>query len=472
MPEIVCPIAFHARRTPRACAVRDHGVDISYLELDRRVDALARRITANGLASGRRVGIGARNSLDHIVALFSLWRAGSVTVLFNHRYPVAAARALASRLACAVFVDSDGLGAFTAALPLGNTDMGDGAGFAASQPAAIVFSSGSQGMPKAALLTCGNFYYNAVGAEAAIVVTPRDRWLLSLPLFHVGGIGVLWRCFLAGAAVVLGHNEESLGAGLERDGVTLMSLVPAQLARWLRVPGGMASARGLKAVLLGGAPIPAGLLEKAVAAGLAVHITYGLTEAASQVATSCRIEAAAIASPRACVLPYREVKLGNDGEILVRGPVVFSGYESASGLEKPFDVEGWFATGDVGELDACGGLRVRGRKDNMFFRGGENIQPEEIEALLVKVPGVEAALVGGRPDEEFGSIPVALVRCAPGSGVSRALLVAPLCRDLPQFKVPADFFRWPAIGGAEPLKVDRSRWTRVLVSGEGLERIV
>ena len=171
------------------------------------------------------------------------------------------------------------------------------------------------------------------------------------------------------------------------------------------------------------------------------------------------------------VLPYRELKLADDGEIMVKGAVLFQGYACASGMEKPFDADGWFATGDTGELDADGRLRVKGRKDNMFFRGGENIQPEEVEAWLLKVPGVAAALVAGKPDEEFGSVPVALIRCVRGAEVSRALLAAHLCRSLPKFKVPADFFRWPQAEGPEPLKVDRPRWAGVLVSGEGLERI-
>ena len=432
---------------------------------------MGRRIRGNGPAAGSRVGLFARNSLDYIVVLFSLWRAGCVSVLFNPRYPVSAARGLASRLACASFVDDSDLAACVAALPLAEPDTGDAVGFAADQAAAIVFTSGSQGTPKAAVLTCGNFYYNALGAAEVIAFTSSDRWLLSLPLFHVGGLGVLWRCFSGGGAVVLGNYAKSLGAGIERDGVTHMSLVPAQLARLLKLSDSMAAVRVLKAVLLGGAPIPASLLEKAVAGGLAVHVTYGLTETASQVATSFRFEAGNIAAASACVLPYREVKLGADGEILVRGPVLFAGYASSSGLEKPFDADGWFATGDLGELDEMARLRVKGRKDNMFFRGGENIQPEEIEARLGNIPGVDAALVAGKFDEEFGSVPVALVRCASGAKIARSRLVEQLCRDLPKFKVPVDFFHWPVTDGPEVLKVDRQRWVAVLCSGEGLERI-
>ncbi len=469
MPDIACPVALHARRSPQACAVRDHGVDISYLELDRRVDTLARHFAAKGFGPGSRVGLLARNSLDYIVVLWSLWRAGCVSVLFNHRHPLPAARALAEQLRCAAFVIEDELAGFVAVGPWVDGGAGGSPCFAAGQRAAIVFTSGSQGAPKAALLTCGNFYFNALGAAETVPMTPRDRWLLSLPLFHVGGLGVLWRCFSSGSAVVLGNDEPNPAEVIERDGVTHMSLVPAQLARLLKVQGNVAAARTLKAILLGGAPIPANLLEKAVTAGLAVHVTYGLTEAASQVATSSRLEPGDIAAAR--VLPYREVKLGAGGELLVRGPVLFAGYERTSGLEKPFDADGWFVTGDTGELDDEGRLRVKGRKDNMFFRGGENIQPEEIEARLMRVPGVDAALVAGKPDEDLGSVPVALVRSAPGAPVSRALLVAQLCRDLPKFKVPVDFFRWPASNGIEPLKVDRPRWADVLISGEGLERI-
>jgi O-succinylbenzoic acid--CoA ligase len=133
----------------------------------------------------------------------------------------------------------------------------------------------------------------------------------------------------------------------------------------------------------------------------------------------------------------------------VRGETLFAGYVEGAAIDRPLDTDGWFRTGDLGELDADGYLRVRGRKDNLFVSGGENIQPEEIEEVLCRLEGVEDAVVVPIPDPEFGSRPVAFVRGGRLDDPTRAL--EPL---LPRFKIPVAFHRWP--GGVEGMKVDRA----------------
>jgi o-succinylbenzoate---CoA ligase len=314
--------------------------------------------------------------------------------------------------------------------------------------ATIVFTSGSTGTPKAALHTFGNHHYNALGSNGNIVLRPEDRWLHSLPLYHVGGISILFRCLLAGATITLPGQEAPIGESIADLGATHVSLVSTQLLRLLREDTNLG---GLKAVLMGGGPVSASLVDEAVSRGLPIHTSYGLTEMASQVTTTppgAPLEALRTAGR---VLPEREVSISEEGEILVRGATLFAGYVEGGKLDLPLDTDGWFHTGDLGELDENGCLRVLGRKDNLFVSGGENIQPEEIEEALSALPGVEAAVVVPVDDPEYGQRPVAFVRMENGSTVD----VAPeLEKVLPRFKIPVAFYAWPEESGG--MKVNRA----------------
>jgi o-succinylbenzoate---CoA ligase len=247
-------------------------------------------------------------------------------------------------------------------------------------PAIVLFTSGSSGTPRPAVLTYGNMYHNACGANANLPLDQDDRWLLNLPLFHVSGLSILFRCLLARAAVVIAAAGESPLEALRRLRPTFVSMVPAQLHDLLTAPEGNALA-GVKVVLLGGAPAPPALLAKAREHGWPVFPTYGMTETASQIATASTTDGQRIsADSSGNVLHGREVMLAGDGEILVRGPCLFAGYYTPNGLVLPLDRDGWFHTGDLGTIDEFGRLTVLGRKDALIISGGENIQPEEVEA--------------------------------------------------------------------------------------------
>ena len=154
--------------------------------------------------------------------------------------------------------------------------------------ATIIFTSGSTHEPKAAVHSYGNHHYNAVASNKNIPLAPADRWLLSLPLYHVGGLGILFRSFMAGAAVVIPRNRKNLVEDIKRYDVTCVSLVSTQLNRMLNDHGNVQTLAKMKAILLGGGPIPSRLYREARKNKLPVYATYGLTESSSQVATSDR----------------------------------------------------------------------------------------------------------------------------------------------------------------------------------------
>jgi O-succinylbenzoic acid--CoA ligase len=233
-----------------------------------------------------------------------------------------------------------------------------------------------------------------------------DRWLLTLPLFHVGGLSVVWRSLAAGGSVHLlpGFETGPAVAALRDRSVTMASLVPTMLHRILDHDPGPYDR--LRAVLVGGAPAAVGLVQRALCAGIPVLQTYGMTETASQVATvepGTANEALGTVGP-----PLSNVDLSfEDGEILVDGPDVTPGY-----LGEP-PRQGPHRTGDLGHLDPAGCLVVTGRKDEVIITGGENVHPAAIEAALERLSTVGQAVVVGVPDAEWGQAVVAIVEAAP-----------------------------------------------------------
>ncbi|HLD88421.1 MAG TPA: AMP-binding protein, partial [Candidatus Omnitrophota bacterium] len=261
---------------------------------------------------------------------------------------------------------------------------------------------------------------------------------LSLPLYHVAGIAVVVRCFLAGASVVIPTDKDLISA-IERNRATHISLVSAQLYRMLEDPRSHPVLKSLKCILLGGSAIEKHLIERFLSLGLPVYLSYGLTEMSSQVATGKPAEAR---TPCVKVLLYRQMRIASDGEILVKGETLFKGYGTGSRLHLPLTSDGWFQTGDLGVVDAKGCLTVLGRKDNMFISGGENIQPEEIEKVLLAIEGVEQAVVVPKEDKEFGHRPVAFVKFH-GQTIGHEYLTDILKKELPRFKIPDVFYPWP-----------------------------
>ena len=221
-----------------------------------------------------------------------------------------------------------------------------------------------------------------------------------------------------------------------------------QLYRLLQKPEGIAALKSLKYILLGGSGIAAWMIKKASDEGLNILTSYGLTEMASQVATGP-------ASGCSQVLSHRQLKISSEGEILVKGQTLFKGYIQAGRVQLPLNPEGWFATGDLGRLDGQGCLTVLGRRDNRFISGGENIQPEEIEKVLLSVEGVAEAVVVPKEDAEFGQRPVAFLKYAPDAVPSETQIIKHCEQFLPRFKIPVHFYPWPEDVMVKGIKISR-----------------
>jgi O-succinylbenzoic acid--CoA ligase len=326
--------------------------------------------------------------------------------------------------------------------------------------ALVLQTSGTGGRPKAAVLTLDNLIASAEASAEMLGADREGRWLLCLPLFHIGGLSILVRSALIGSSVVLHERFDAarVAKALDEDRVTRVSFVATMLAKVIAARGERAAPKSLELVLLGGGPASQDLLSRARELHYPIAPTYGLTEAASQVATrpsSEPVTSEADLSGGLKALPGVEIRIvdadgskvgaGVDGEIQLRGPIVMKGYLDDPEATSRVLRAGWFATGDVGRLDSKGCLRVLDRRSDLIVSGGENIYPAEVESVLVAHPELEDAGVVGVPNAEFGTRPVAFVVLRPNAQLDPSAL-ASFCRDrLAAYKVPIDFIAVPEL---------------------------
>jgi O-succinylbenzoic acid--CoA ligase len=315
------------------------------------------------------------------------------------------------------------------------------------EPSTIVFTSGSSGTPRAVLHSVAAHRAAAEGAAAVMPFGPGDRWLVSLPLCHVGGLALVFRALQAGGALAVPAPGQSLTDAVEQLAPTHLSLVAPQLRDLLASPVARAGLSKATVVLVGGGPTPRELFEAALDAGIPVRQTWGLTETGGQVCTS---EAG---RPETCGLPLpgRQVHASDAGELRVSGAGLLTGFVEGDVLVDPFDADGLYATGDLGRREPEGWVIV-GRKDFRFISGGENIQPEEVATALGDArTGVMIVPVA---DDRFGQRPF----CFFEGEAEDTLLVAGLRtraeERLPRFMHPVGYARLPATTGTKHRRAD------------------
>jgi o-succinylbenzoate---CoA ligase len=484
------PLAAAARTAPASPALVAPCRRWDFEALDAVVERVARQLRSEGAGGGVCVAPLLPIGAELVAVVHAAPRAGAILSPLNPRWTApelgrilaalspalvlcdASTEALAQKVARAtpgvrtLRVDGileEGVPAVASTLRLADAHPAPGVlpPLDPAAPFAVLWSSGSTGSPRGTVLSLDNFLASAQGAREVLDLRPTDAWLASLVPAHVGGLALLLRAAILGCRAVLtgDFDAATVSAAIDEGEVTHVSLVPTMFRRLLDLRGDRPPPPSLRAILLGGAPAPPDLLERALRAGFPVATTYGLTEAASQVATAppwrVRERPGTVGLP----LPGLELRIDPvDGEILVRGPTVGSGRFGSS--EPLVDREGWLRTGDLGTIDSDGCLRVTGRRSDRIISGGVNVEPLEVERVLLQHPRIVDALVLGVPDPEWGERVHALI-VADGSVAESAweALVAEL-RDrsrveLTGAKRPRGFTRVGALPLGATGKVDR-----------------
>jgi o-succinylbenzoate---CoA ligase len=400
-----------ASSAPELTALQTPHARVSYAQLAYAASTGASELAERGVLPGERVAIALKPGIAFAQALHACWLLGAVAVPVDPRLTAAERERIVA--ATSALLEQP--------LPAPPPTASDSETFTHSlhhdldAVCTVIYTSGTTSAPRPVELTYGNFLWSALGSAVLLGVEREDRWLCTLPLSHVGGLSILVRSAIYATTTVVHErfDTDSVLAALREDRVTLVSLVSTTLARLL--DAGLEKPPQLRCALTGGGPVPSALIERARAAGIPVVATYGLTEACSQVTTG--------GPPLFCT----QVKLGEDGEIMLAGPTV---------APTAPDPDGWLHTGDLGSIDANGFLRVNGRKADTIVSGGENVAPSEVEAVLEQCPGVLEAAVVGRPDPQWGEAVTAIVVTAPQASVGEGFLREHCSSRLASFKVP------------------------------------
>lgn len=474
--------------SPDALALMIGEAQWTYKELDGLVNGVYGRLQQTGVQPGDFVAVLLPNSLEYVCLIHALARLGAVLVPLNTRLTLAELQWQLDHVGCdwLIYVEEMAETAknCVAKLEIRELEIGDWRlEYAAnlqspvSNPQtpitnlqAVVFTSGTSGQPKGVMLTFANHFYSAMGSAYRLGTRPNDLWLSCLPLYHVGGLAVIFRSCLYGTAVDL-HPRFNLAAvnhSLDSKPITLISVVPTMLHRLLQSRNHWPAT--LRLILLGGAAAPPDLIRQAnqlpkqsptsQSPNLQSPIvapTYGLTETASQVATMRPEEAARKPGCVGKPLLFTQVKIVDEdgkerpcreyGEIVVTGPTVTPGYftsdwrlEIGRDLQSPisnlqsqtFTIH----TGDIGYLDEEGDLWVVQRRTDLIVTGGENVYPVEVEAVLKQHTAVAAACVVGLDDPEWGQKVAALIVLQTPAAVTAETLTT-WCRNrLAGYKIP------------------------------------
>ncbi|MEW5850703.1 MAG: o-succinylbenzoate--CoA ligase [Myxococcota bacterium] len=474
---MICPVHAASVRHPESPALVWYGVVTTYAALDRQVGRWVTSFKRHGVRRSHRVALLSHNHPSVVAAHFALARLGAVAVPLNARLTAAELGPLLQRVKPVVTLASPELRPVVSnALDLHTPppdDADPGTQLHPDDIQAILFTSGTTGTPKGAMLPLSAFIASAEASGQRLGSQPTQRWLGTLPLFHVGGLAMMWRCAVYGATLLLEprFDEARVLTALRDDGVTHLSVVPTMLHRLLDAGLNRATAPALRVVLVGGAPMPEGLRDRAQQAGLPVVQTYGLTEACSQVCTQRVGEHGQHAGPP---LPGVEVRIGGPqgaslpagtvGEILVRGPTLMRGHLDDETTTAAALRHGWLHTGDLGFLGEDGCLRVVNRRTDLIIRGGENVYPVEVEQQLSRHPDILDAAVLPAPDDTWGSVPHALV-VSRGTHLDERALHAWCRQRLAAFKVPTRFVVVPALPRNALGKLDRAEAHRLLHAG-------
>ena len=390
-------LARSAAETPEAPALVFEDRTFTYAEMDGAADAAASILGATPRLASGAVALWGERDPATVAALWGIPRHGAMAVPVDPGLPPADSMDLTRRAGVRALwaIPDRGIdGLLARRAPPAN---GWGPGHPDSR--FLIHTSGSEGAAKGVILTGENIAAAAEASRLRLGNGPADTWLAVLPLFHVGGLAILWRQAEVGGTVVLHHrfDADAAAAALGDGSVTLASLVPTMLRRIL--DRGVKPSTRLRAVLVGGGFASQDLIRRAREAGYPVLPTYGMTETGGQVATVAPDEQVGAPGGVGRPLDGFEVRISGEGRIEVRGAAVSSGYLG----EKPREPGSWFTTGDLGEIDAEGRLTVRGRADNVLVTGGENVSPEVVASVIAGHPGVVAAHALGEPDLEWGT---------------------------------------------------------------------
>jgi len=451
---------------------------LTYRQLNRRVNQLARSLQGMGLKRGDRCAILAYNCLEFVEVIFATAKLGLILVPLNWRLaPAELSFIISDSGAETLFFDPEfaaaveflkGKTALRRFISIGQKEIAGATGYEKAltsqrdeepepdrtveldTPHIIMYTAGTTGRPKGAILGQGASFWNAVNMSLCVGLTSKDRTLTVLPLFHVGGIGLytLPTLYQGGTAVIQRAFDPKVTFRLIKDErIDVLFGVPAIFLFLIQdsdfKSGSMSR---LRSVMSGGAPLPVSLIHQYHEAGIILQQGFGMSEAAPGIAALDRDRALAKAGSIGRPLFHMEVRIvddqnhdqavGQTGELLIRGPNLMQGYWNRPEATAEAFMEGWLHTGDLARMDEDGDLYIVERKKDMYISGGENVYPAEVENTIFELPQVAEAAIIGVKDKTWGEVGRAIVVLKPGEKLTETEVLNFLKGRLAKYKVP------------------------------------
>jgi o-succinylbenzoate---CoA ligase len=478
-------LAYRTQVSPQKIALILGDKQWRYTELNQLTDAVCQQLQADGVEAGQHVAVLMHNNLAYVCLIHAAARLGAVLVPLNTRLTSSelvwqlqqadattlavdetfaqTGEELKEKAHCNLFMINNQLAIEETPVPF---TIHHSPFTIHHSLQAIVFTSGTTGQPKGAMISFDNHFHSAMASAYRLGLQTNDRWLSVLPLYHVGGLAVIFRSCLYGTAVIL-HDRfhlDTINHSLDNDQPTLISVVPTMLYRLLNSRAQWPAS--LRLILLGGAAAPPELVEKANQLSMVnadpltidnrqltinnspplIATTYGLTEASSQVATQTPAETAK--KPGSVGKPLlfttidivdengRSLSPGDYGEVVVSGPTVMQEYYNDPQATAKAMQNGRLHTGDIGYLDEDGDLWLVQRRSDMIVTGGENVYPAEVEEVLRGHTAVANVCVVGISDAEWGQQVTAMVQLHPEQTLMEKELLAFSRKLLAGYKQP------------------------------------
>lgn len=452
---------------------------LTFLQLKEKAQDFAKRLSQQGVGRGTRIALLSPNQIDMIVAIHALSYLEAVVVLLNIRLTKYELEDQLRRSGAKFLITTEALQVdkqiefkqytFEEVKQLPKQAVSLVEEIDLHRPFTMMYTSGTTGPAKGVVHTYGNHWWSATGSAFNLGIHEDDKWLLTLPLFHVGGLSILIRSVMYGMTIYLMERYEvnKLKEALYEKRVTIASLVTLMLQELVEAIEGEAFPQHVRCLLLGGGSVPQTLLREVEKKEIPLYQSYGMTETSSQIVTlSASYAREKLGSAGKPLLPA-QVKIKDPdqagiGEILVKGPMVFQGYDGLEEENKRSFTEGWFHTGDLGYFDDEQFLYVVDRRTDLIISGGENIYPTEIEEHLLEYDGIREAAVVGKQDARWGKVPVAFI--VADHFIDDDQLLSFLNKRLASYKVPREIFKVDQLPRNASNKVMRHRLVELLHS--------
>lgn len=469
MMELTNWLEKRVRLSPKRTALVFDGKQETFSEIYDAVQKVAGQLASFGVRDGTFVALLGKNDRDTFLMIHALQQLGAKTVFLNNRltatemeYQIRDAR-VERCLYAADFADvMVNAAGDVRAVAFAEVMMAESSGvtqtvshFAMETVASIMYTSGTTGKPKGVMQTFGNHWWSATGSMLNLGLQEGDSWLCAVPIFHISGLSILMRSVIYGIPVYLEEHFDAkrVDQFLRSGEVTIISVVTTMVQRLLDTYTKSYHPK-FRCMLLGGGPASKAILESCFAKGIPLIQSFGMTETASQIVTLPPEDALQKIGASGKPLFPAEVKISEKKEILLKGPSITAGYlNNEAATKAAFDAEGWFRTGDIGEIDKDGFLLVLERYSDLIISGGENIYPTEIEHVLLEHPDIMEAAVVAKQDDKWGQVPIAYL-------VATQILdqetLALFCQQrLAKYKVPHDFHFLKALPKTASQKIQR-----------------